>query len=116
MSVVKTRNALTASTVKALDLPIFSNKISDCNRTRLLDTNQTQSPFTRAEAMHAARLWFAASGQTMTLAAWRDYLLERHLSAIQCSDWEMRQQRTATWNDAFNNGIAKMIAGGVFDV
>ncbi|MFV9474685.1 hypothetical protein ACM5Q9_09725 [Advenella sp. RU8] len=74
---------------------------------------QSQFPLTRQEAEHAARLWFIPSNQAMTLAEWRDHLLERHLAGIECNDWQERQSRTTAWNDAFNTGVAKMIAGGV---
>lgn len=77
---------------------------------------QTQFPLTRAEAEHAVRLWFIPHDQTMTLMAWRDTLLKQHLTGLQCDDWRELAGRTDAWNESFNNGLAKMIAGGACHV
>jgi len=69
-------------------------------------------PTTISTAAHAARMWFASSVPSMTLAAWRDHFLSLHLSGIRCDDWQERLERTHVWNGAFNDGVAQIIAGG----
>lgn len=64
------------------------------------------------QASQAARLWFAQRKPSMTLGAWRDHLLNIHLTALQATDWRERIDRSQAWNEAFARGVAANIAEG----
>ena len=76
---------------------------------------QSPYPYTTEQAIHAAKLWFVHTTPSMTLGAWRDHLLNIHLTALQATDWRERIERTQAWNEAFARGVAASMGGGNHD-
>lgn len=63
-------------------------------------------PVTRKEARRAARLWFSGT-PTVSLAKWRQQSCRKHCEVLPALD-----DRQSAFNEAFNQEIAKIIAGG----
>jgi|SRR5690625_602340 len=63
-------------------------------------------PITRKEARRAARLWFSGT-PTVSLAQWRQQSCRKHCEVLPALD-----DRQSAFNEAFNQEIAKIIAGG----